>query len=149
MESNKVGRPTKYDEKYNEQAYKLCLLGYSDSELGNFFEVTESTINNWKVEYPEFLESINKAKDLADANVAEGLYKRAKGYKTKEVVTAAFQGVITDIREITKEYPPDPQAARLWLMNRQSKKWRDKQEIDHTTNGEALQPPIINVIKPV
>lgn len=27
--------------------------------------------------------------------------------------------------------------------------WKDKQEIDHTNDGEAFQPPIINIVKPV
>jgi hypothetical protein len=31
------GRPTKYKEEYNEQAYKLCLLGATDKELADFF----------------------------------------------------------------------------------------------------------------
>jgi len=44
----KTGRPTKYDEKYNEQAYKLCLLGASDKDMADFFQVTESTLNLWK-----------------------------------------------------------------------------------------------------
>ena len=42
---------------YAEQARKLCLLG-TDAELADFFEVSESTINNWKFDYPEFSESI-------------------------------------------------------------------------------------------
>ena len=46
-EQNKQGRPTKYEEEYNEQAYKLCLLGATDKEIGDFFNVDERTINNW------------------------------------------------------------------------------------------------------
>ena len=55
-----VGRPTKYDPKYIEQVYKLCLLGATDSDMANFFNISEATLNNWKIEYPEFLESIKK-----------------------------------------------------------------------------------------
>lgn len=43
-----AGRPTDYREEYNEQAYKLCLLGATDAELGDFFNVTEQTINNFQ-----------------------------------------------------------------------------------------------------
>lgn len=53
-----MARPTKYQEAYAEQARKLCLLGYTDAELADFFEVSESTINKWKLDYPEFSESI-------------------------------------------------------------------------------------------
>lgn len=57
-----MARPTKYQEAYAEQARKLCLLGYTDAELADFFEVSEATINNWKLEYPEFLESIKRVR---------------------------------------------------------------------------------------
>ena len=48
METPRVGRPTDYKPEYCEQATKLCKLGATDAELGDFFEVTEQTINNWK-----------------------------------------------------------------------------------------------------
>ncbi len=57
-----MARPTKYQEAYAEQARKLCLLGYTDAELADFFEVSESTINKWKLDYPKFSESIKKVR---------------------------------------------------------------------------------------
>ncbi len=36
-----MARPTKYQEAYAEQARKLCLLGYTDAELADFFEVSD------------------------------------------------------------------------------------------------------------
>ena len=36
-----AGRPTEYKEEYNEQVYKLCLLGAKDKELADFFNVEE------------------------------------------------------------------------------------------------------------
>jgi len=45
----KEGRPTKYLSEYNEQVEKLCKLGATDKQLADFFNVTEKTINNWKV----------------------------------------------------------------------------------------------------
>lgn len=46
---------------------KLCLLGATDKELGDFFNVTEQTINNWKKDFPSFFESIKRGKIDADA----------------------------------------------------------------------------------
>ena len=74
-DSGSVGRPTGYREKYNKQAYRLCLLGAIDDELAEFFEVSVSTINNWKNEHPEFLASIKKGKMAADSKIAERLYE--------------------------------------------------------------------------
>lgn len=128
----KVGRPTDYREEYNKQAYKLCLLGSTDIDLADFFEVSEVTINAWKKEFPEFLKSIKGGKAQADANVASRLYKRALGFIAPDIITAQKDGVITDMKEIQKHYPPDTTAAIFWLKNRQPKFWRDKQEIEHT-----------------
>ncbi len=123
-----VGRPTSYREKYNKQAYRLCLLGAIDEELAEFFEVSVSTITNWKNEHPEFLASIKKGKMAADSKVAERLYERAMGYSHPETHASNYMGVITKT-ELIKHYPPDTVAAFIWLKNRQPEKWRDKIEV--------------------
>lgn len=70
-----AGAPTKYDEVFNEQVYKLCLLGAIDKEIAEFFNVCEATINNWKIEYPEFLESIKKGNKLLTQMLPIGFIK--------------------------------------------------------------------------
>ncbi|MDC9598767.1 terminase [Xenorhabdus anantnagensis] len=127
-----MARPTKYQEAYAEQARKLCLLGYTDKELADFFEVSESTLNNWKHEHPEFLESIKKGKAVADGEVAAKLFHRATGYEHPEDDIRAVDGKIV-ITPTTKHYPPDTTAAIFWLKNRQKSHWRDK--IDHGIEG--------------
>ena len=55
---NPVGRPSKYDpDTMDEQVFKLCLLGATDEEMADFFNVALSTLNLWKKEHPEFSES--------------------------------------------------------------------------------------------
>ena len=74
------GRPTSFKKEYVEQAYKLCLLGATDKDLANFFNVTEQAINIWKGKYNDFRLVLQEGKMLADANVAERFYNRARGY---------------------------------------------------------------------
>ena len=124
-----MGRPSKYQDEYAEQARKLCLLGATDAELADFFEVEESTLNNWKNAHPEFLESIKKGKLQADADVADRLYQRAMGYEHPEVDIRVISGEIVQT-PIRKVYAPDPTAAIFWLKNRQRTKWRDKVETE-------------------
>lgn len=124
-----AGRPTKYDPKYDKQAYKLCLLGSTDKGLADFFEVEEQTINNWKKDYPSFFESLKAGKQIADGKVAESLYKRANGYKHKDIDIKVADGMIVQT-PIIKSYPPDTTACIFWLKNRQPSLWRDKQELD-------------------
>lgn len=127
-----AGRPTKYKDEYNEQAYKLCLLGATDKELANFFSIKESTLNLWK-KHEEFMESLKRGKEEADATVAQKLYHRAIGYNCKATKFATYEGRITDSEEYTEHHPPDTTAAIFWLKNRQPTKWRDKQEIEQNT----------------
>lgn len=136
-QANKGGRPTAYRQEFCEQAYKLCLLGHTDAELAKFFGVSEATVNNWKQDYPEFLESIKDGKEIADAEVAKSLYNRAIGYSHDDVeikVVANGDNMGSRIVEVpvVKHYPPDTGAAMAWLKNRQPKNWRDKQEIEVT-----------------
>ena len=130
------GRPTKYKAEFAEQARKLCLLGATDAEMADFFGVTEQTVNAWKAAHPACLESITRGKILADAEEADNLHQRAMGYSHPAVKIFNNQGVELVV-PYTEHYPPDTQAASLWLRNRQSKKWRDKQEPDAPTDSMA------------
>jgi hypothetical protein len=111
------------------------LLGSTDKELADFFLVSEDSVHEWKKVHTEFSESITRGKMLADAEVAASLFKRATGMTVKEMRLSGGgggeDGDSPSATETTKEIPPDTQAASLWLRNRQSAKWRDKQEIEH------------------
>lgn len=151
---NKVGRPSKYQEGFADQAYKLCLLGHTDSELATFFEVDVDTIYEWKKNKPEFSEALKKGKDVADAEVAKSFHKRAVGYQYDEVTFEKIDLKIDGVQDeddikteafkkkvVTKEIAPDAGAALSWLKNRQSAKWRDKQEVDHTIKQQTPLTP--------
>jgi hypothetical protein len=126
------GRPTKYKPEYAEQGYKLALLGLTDVQLSEFFEVNESTIHEWKKAHPEFSEALKKGKLIADSEVAVSLYERACGYEHEDLHISNYQGEITKTK-LTKHYPPDTAAAFIWLKNRQG--WRDRQELTGKDGG--------------
>lgn len=132
MSKKKPGRPTRYRKEFAEQVYKLCLLGATDEQLGDFFEVSVQTIHNWTEKHPEFLEARKKGKQIADANVAEALYHRALGYSHPEEKIFQYEGGVVRA-ETVKQYPPDTAAAFIWLKNRAG--WRDKQDHEHTGEG--------------
>ena len=127
------GRPTSYKPEYDEQARKLCLLGAIDTDLADFFNVVEKTIYNWKDDQPSFLQAIKDGKQLANANVADRLYKRATGYSHAEDKIFNNQGEEM-IVPTTKHYAPDTTACIFWLKNRAPEQWRDKQEIESSGN---------------
>ena len=143
------GRPSEYRDEYAEQARKLCLLGSTDEELADFFGVVPQTIYNWQASHPEFLESIKRGKMMADAEVADRLYRRALGYEHEAVKIFQFQGAPVEV-PYTEIYPPDTQAASLWLRNRQPKKWRDKQDVELTgKDGGPVEVTRIELVAPV
>lgn len=127
MAKKAQGRPSRYKKEYDEQARKLCLLGATDKELADFFDVAESTINLWKIKHKSFSESLKEGKQIADANIADKLYNRALGYSHPEDKIFNDNGVALVV-PTTKHYPPDVTAAIFWLKNRQPSNWRDKPE---------------------
>jgi hypothetical protein len=142
-----AGAPTKYKKEYAKQAYKLCLLGCIDKSLAEFFDVSESTISEWKVTHKEFSEALQGSKIIADANVAEQLYKRCIGFYYDEVTFEKIDSLkfLLTERINTKPYKkkvvrkyviPDTGAITMWLKNRQKDLWRDKQ--NHEFEFEKL-----------
>lgn len=119
------GRPTSYKTEYDQQAFRLSLLGLSDAELADFFEISVSTLNAWKKEYLSFSDALRRGKTEADGKVARALYKRALGFEYTETTREAGKLIKT----VTKIVVPDVGAVTLWLKNRQRDKWRDR-EID-------------------
>jgi hypothetical protein len=145
------GRNSLYREEYADQARKLCLLGAKDSELADFFDVSESTLNLWKLEHPAFSESIRDGKIKADANVADSLYRRATGEHIQlEKIMKKDDGTFEAVRY--KQFlPGDPQAAYKWLLNRRRQDWSDSQRVELTGQGggpitviELVAPTLAN-----
>jgi hypothetical protein len=146
---NKGGRPSVYIDEYANQVHKLCLLGATDAQIAEFFSVSETTINNWKLAYPEFLESIRAGKRVADAEVAASLFNKAKGavYQTSQPfkikrVTYDEKGKRSGETEEVVSIPvtvveaPDTKACSFWLMNRQPESWREKVDVNHSGQVE-------------
>lgn len=144
-----MGRPTKYQEAHAATAQKLALLGCIDKEIADFLEITVSTLNKWKKEFPEFAEALKKGKLVADSRVAEALYRKAiGGYTVKSQKAFVDRECHEHIIEITEDALPDTTAAIFWLKNRQPNTWRDKQEIKHDDSGMAQKEIIVQIVEP-
>lgn len=134
-----MARPSEYKDDYNEQAYKLCLLGATDKDIADFFDVTETTINNWKKDFPLFFESIVNGKKKADMEVAHSLYKSANDRIVIDYVPIKKKKVYwldgkrheeeeVEVFEIEKLIPSDFRSQMFWLRNRAKAQWKDKPE---------------------
>lgn len=149
-EEKSVGRPTKYNRDFHpKQVLKYALLGLTDKQIAGVFEISESTLNLWKNEYPEFSESIRAGKTDADANVASTLYKRSLGHTQKKQFAFKVKAYDekdrliekVEIVEVEEYYPPSDSAINLWLTNRQRGNWGNKSEVEHS--GELKEKTTI------
>ena len=98
----KGGRPTAYRDEYAPLAKRLCLLGFTDRQLGQALDVSEQTVNAWKKAHPDFAEALRQGKAAADADVVEALFHKALG--------------------------GDTTACIFWLKNRQPLTWKDRKQ---------------------
>ena len=143
-----LGRPSTYRPEYAAQAEKFCRLGATDRDLAEFFEVAESTLNLWKLEHPEFSESLKAGKSLADVEIADKLYHRARGYSHEAVKIFMPAGADAPvIVPYVEHYPPDTTAAIFWLKNRRPDLWRDRQQpVAFPLPADADLPKMLGVV---
>ena len=130
------GRPSKFDklwEQHQDKLAKLYSAGLTDKEVAELLEITDRTIENWKVKHTEFFQALKLWKEGADSRVEKSLYERACGYSHLDTDIRVIQNKIVKT-DIVKHYPPDATSMIFWLKNRQPDKWREKQDIGFGEN---------------
>lgn len=144
--------------KYTEWLTKEGLLkiggwakdGLTDEQIAKKIGISRSTLNNWKKEHSDILDTIKRGKEVVDREVENALLKKAVGYeyeeKTFKVVTVKEKRIEERdgkkipievpvekevlIKKTTKHVAPDTGAAAFWLKNRKPDVWRDKKETE-------------------
>ena len=137
-EHGKPGAPTAYKPEYDDLARKFCLLtNATDKKLAAFFEVSEQTINAWKIASPTFLESIKAGKLGADLAVVDSAHRQTLGQMVEvremEMTPPDAEGksTVLSIKVKQQYYPPSATATKFWLMNRHGADWREKLNVAH------------------
>lgn len=133
--------------KWEDVKEKLILVqgwakdGLTDEQIAKNLGIAVDTFYRYKNKYSEFSEVLKKGKEVADIEVENALFKRAIGYKYKEVIKEVKEidgKKSTYIKEVVKEMPGDVGAQIFWLKNRKSSKWKDKQDIDIEDNNVSI-----------
>lgn len=130
------GRPPKYRESFCDQAFNYTLLGARDTDLAEFFNVHESTIHQWKLDYPNFSESIKSGKELAVSKVARSMFERANGYEYQEVKEVWEKNEAGELvlvkKEVSKKRQAPDTGAGCFILKNKGKRfsWADKHELD-------------------
>lgn len=121
---------------YAAQAYRLSLLGYTDKELADFFQVSKSTLELWKLRHVTFSDSIKRGKAETDTQVVESLLRKATGF-TRTLEKIVMEDGVARLMHFEEYFPADTTAALAWLHNRQPGHWRRNPEVAVTVNGPA------------
>jgi len=115
--AKKTGRPSNIGKIDFDMVFKLYKMGLTDKQVAEIINISESTLNNYKKEYPEFLQSLKRGKEISDNTVVNALYQKAIGYNGN---------------------PPDTTACIFWLKNRLPGEWRERQTIDQTIEDKTV-----------
>jgi hypothetical protein len=119
------GVPELYQPEFAEEAMVLCAEGFTDLMLGEYFGVTERTINNWKAKHVEFRSALKVGKDETDDFVERCTVKGISGYFVDTEETTA--GVVSTVR---KWIPGNPTAGLKWLAARRPDQYRETKNIN-------------------
>ncbi len=134
MARNELGRPSKYDQSMDEQVTKLALLGMTDEEMAKFFGVTAQTFYNWQKSHISFFEAVHAGKEIADAEVAASLYKKATGITYQVERLRKNKEGESEVVKLSVYEPPDTAAMKQWLGNRRRQNWSEQVNVNHTGN---------------
>ncbi len=125
------GRPTKYRPEFVRHAEKLAMLGATDQEMADFFEVDQRTFYRWRNEHDDFCQALKQGKEHADTRVERSLFQMATGYEQDEVKIFMPAGSPVPVyAPFRAKIAPNVTAAIFWLKNRQPEQWREKREGD-------------------
>jgi hypothetical protein len=119
LEVDNRGRPCKYDthvEPYLDKVYKWLKEGYTEYSIAEQLSIHPYTFARYKQEFSALNEVFTRARTEKCSLVMHKQYEKAIGYEHKDMFIAQYQGKIVE-KEIIKYYPPDVNAADLYLRN--------------------------------
>ena len=115
--------------------------GLTDEQIAHNIGIRRETLYDWKKKYPNISNALKNNKELADQHVEQALFRKATGYKTKEIIrerqwNKATGQEISDYEVenalLKKALEGNVVAQIYWLKNRRPDKWREqpKEKVD-------------------
>ena len=131
--------PSTFLPEFPDVVRAIAMQGVTDDELAFIFGLNPKIVKAWRKIYPDFDKAIEEGRTLADLQVIEALHKKAIGhsYDTDVVIK---HGKDYSIETLTKTDPPETNAIRYWLSNRDPKRWSDRRHVQVT--GKSGEPAL-------
>lgn len=133
---------SKFTEFHVKAVFYFALLGMTDEQIAHAFEISVTTLNNWKNKFETFRDAIKRGKEEADGNVVHSFYQICNGYTfdSEQIVpnrVKHYNDKGKVIREetkvirvpIKKHVPPNARAIIKWLEARQPDQWSQREKV--------------------
>jgi len=109
----------------------IAMQGTTDDEMALMFGLSPKTVEAWRKYYPSFDKALEEGRTVADLKVIQALHQTAVGsIRKKDVLVKIRTGhgagefsEDVEIHTITEEIPPETNAIKMWLQNRDPKRW--------------------------
>lgn len=123
-----IGRPSGYSAaKHDVLVMELGKKGLGRALIAKELGISMPTLDDWRKKHKSFSDAYDVGRKLADEVVVGALFKRAVGCSHPDTHVSTFEGEVT-LTPLEKHYPPDVNAAKFWLMNRDPKTWKERIE---------------------
>lgn len=141
MKEKSQGRPSVYNPKIHDKLiYQLVRDNKTNDDIAeNYFGITRTTLYEWLNTHPSFSDAYKKGQEAKIDNVVANLYQRAAGITIKETTKIVRKGKNgkelgkAEVKEVTKQIPPDVGAMCFILKTQRRDKWGEKHYINVET----------------
>ena len=126
---------TKYEPGFTLSALNFAEAGMTDAQIAYRLNISRSTFYNYKRDYPEFVEAIERGRDILDATVNRNLLDLVTGEYCFITSSSDSDG---RTRTTTRKAVPNLKAIQYWMERRDRQKEAEQKEREER-DGQA--PP--------
>jgi len=132
--------------------------GLSNEQIAKKIGVSRSTLQAWKVDFPDFSDALARGREPYDVEVENAMHDLCLGYTAKVRKTFKLRHVeYNDLGHKVREWetletgidevhvPANVNAQKFWLANRRPDVWRERREAEAAERPNALLQSLLDL----
>ena len=132
--------------------------GLSNDQIAKKIGVSRSTLQAWKVDFPDFSDALARGREPYDVEVENAMHDLCLGYTAKVRKTFKLRHVeYDDLGHKVREWetletgidevhvPANVNAQKFWLANRRPDVWRERREAEAAERPNALLQSLLDL----